>query len=306
MAVVARESFDVSAGTVSRALLIGGSGQLGTEIRRRWSGWEIVAPPHAALDVEDTQALGAAVAQTSPEVVVNCAAFHNVDRCEAEPERALAVNALAVGRAARLARDRGVRFVTISSDYVFDGRSAQPYSEDDPVHPISAYGISKLAGELLVEAAGSRALVVRTCGVYGVRPSAGKGYTFVDRVIARARAGEPLRIVSDVYASPTFAGHLAQALRFLVDSGVCGLYHAADSGPVSWYDFACEALAQAGVEYAIEPIPAGEWKMVARRPPFSALESAKLRKLGFEMPSWRQGIAAYLSHSRSGQALQKP
>jgi dTDP-4-dehydrorhamnose reductase len=291
---------------VSAALLIGGSGQLGTEIRRRWTDYDIASPPHSELDLEDTDALAAAITRAAPSVVVNCAAFHNVDRCEAEPERALAVNALAVARAARVCRDRGVEFVTISSDYVFDGASTRPYLEDDPVHPISAYGVSKLAGELLVEAVGSRALVVRTCGVYGVRPSASKGYTFVDRVIAQARADQPLRIVSDVAASPTFAGHLALALRALLDAGASGLYHAANAGPVSWYDFAGEALAQSGIDYAIEPISAREWKVAARRPAFSALDSRKLRALGFEMPSWREGIAAYLALSQSSQALQKP
>jgi dTDP-4-dehydrorhamnose reductase len=291
---------------VSRILLIGGSGQLGTEIRRRWTDRDLTAPPHTEVDLEDTEALAAAIARVEPSAVVNCAAFHNVDRCEAEPERALAVNALAVERAARACRDRDVLFVTVSSDYVFDGSSTRPYVEDDPVHPISAYGVSKLAGELLVETVGSRALVVRTCGVYGLRPSAGKGYTFVDRVIALARAKDPLRIVSDVSASPTFAGHLAEAMGALLERGATGLYHAANAGPVSWYDFACEALRQAGIDYAIEPISAREWKMAARRPAFSALDSGKLRALGFEMPSWREGIASYLRLSESSQALQKP
>ena len=174
-----------------RALLVGGSGQLGTEIRRNWSDWTLSAPSHADLDLEDTGAIAAALERHAPDAVVNCSAFHNVDQCELEPERALAVNALAVGRAARLCGGRGARFVTVSSDYVFDGRATRPYREDDPVHPISAYGVSKVAGELLVEALGSDALVVRTCGVYGVRPSASKGYTFVDRVIAQGRSARP-------------------------------------------------------------------------------------------------------------------
>src|SRR5215469_13133602 len=138
-----------------RALLVGGSGQLGTEIRRGWTGWSLFAPAHADLDLEDVGALGAALERHRPDVVVNCAAFHNVDQCEIEPERALAVNALAVARAARLCRDRGLRFATVSSDYVFDGNATRPYRESDPVHPISAYGTSKLTGELLVETLGS-------------------------------------------------------------------------------------------------------------------------------------------------------
>ncbi len=306
LAVAARTPRNGGDPAVRRALIVGGSGQLGTEIRRHWTDWSLSAPPHADLDLEDTGALAAALERYEPDAVVNCSAFHNVDQCELEPERAFAVNALAVGRAARLCGGRGVRFVTVSSDYVFDGTSARPYREDDPVHPISAYGVSKLAGELLAEALGTDALVVRTCGVYGVRPSASKGYTFVDRVIAQGRSGEPLRIVDDVFASPTFAGHLAAALRALVEAGATGLYHAANAGPVSWYDFACEALAQAGVRVSVERISADQWKMPARRPAFSALESRKLAGLGFAMPSWQEGIAAYLALSARGKAPSAP
>jgi dTDP-4-dehydrorhamnose reductase len=277
-----------------KVLLIGGSGQLGTEIRRRWDGCAIVAPAHEDLPLDDGSALAAALDAQVPDLVVNCAAFHNVDRCEREPERAFAVNALAVGAAARLCARRGIVFVTFSTDYVFPGDAARPYAEEDAPRPISAYGVSKLAGELLVDLLQSRAFVVRTCGIYGVRPSTSKGHTFVDRVIAQARAGEEVRVVSDVVASPTYAGHLAAALLRLVATREYGLYHLCNVGPVSWYDFAAKALHLAGVEHAIVPIGASEWKAAARRPAFSALESRRLGALGIAMPSWDEGIAAYL------------
>ncbi|HTA39799.1 MAG TPA: dTDP-4-dehydrorhamnose reductase, partial [Candidatus Acidoferrales bacterium] len=230
-----------------RALLLGGYGQLGTEIRRRWTDWKIVAPSHADVDIEDTSAIAAAIEANHPDLLINCAAFHNVDRCEEVPDRAFGVNAVAVDQMARLARDNRVEFLTISTDYVFDGTSKRPYEERDPAHPISAYGTSKFAGELLVERLQSNAYVVRTCGLYGERASTTKGYTFVDRVIAQARAGEPQRIVNDVVASPTFAGHLAEARLQLVQTKAFGLYHAANPGPVSWYQFAREVLRQAGI-----------------------------------------------------------
>ena len=279
---------------MSRVLLIGGSGQLGTEIRRSWTRWEIVAPAHVELDIENGDAVDAFVAREKPDAIVNCAAFHNVDRCELEPERALAVNAIAVECLARSSRDNGAAFVTISTDYVFDGTATVPYTERDCPRPLSVYAVSKLAGEQLVARLESRALIVRTCGVYGVRPSASKGHTFIDRVMAQGRAKDAIRIVNDVTASPTFAGHLATALRKLLESGATGLYHAADVGPVTWYDFAVEALHQAGIEHSVEPVPALSWKAPARRPVFSALDSGKLRDLGIEMPDWREGIAAYL------------
>ena len=282
-----------------RVLLIGGSGQLGTEIRRRWSADTISAPGHDQVDLAVPTSLDAAVGDSDAEVVINCAAFHNVDRCESEVETALRINAVAVERLAELCAQRGKRFVTFSTDYVFDGATEWPYGENDCPHPISAYGVSKYTGELLVERLRSDALVVRTCGVYGVRPSATKGYTFVDRVIAQARAGERGRVVDDVIASPTYAGHLAVALRALLETKARGVVHACNVGPVTWYDFAAEALRQAGLEPSLDAIGSGEWKAGARRPRYSALENARLRELGIAMPDWRAGIAAYLADKAS-------
>jgi dTDP-4-dehydrorhamnose reductase len=273
--------------------LIGGSGQLGTAIRRGWTDCEIIAPAHAELALEQTPQLRGAFDRIRPDVLVNAAAFHDVDRCEEEPERAFAINAFAVGAAARLARDYGVLFVTISTDYVFDGMASVPYAEDAPTHPLSLYGMSKLAGEYLVERSGARVFVVRTCGLYGVGASSSRR-PLIDRVLRRCAGAAPLRVVGDVFASPTFAGDLAVALRRLVEGQAYGLYHAVNVGPVSWYDFACAAIDLAGGKLGVEPISAAQWKTGAVRPRFSALENARLGTLGITMPSWRAGIAAYL------------
>ena len=164
-------------------------------------------------------------------MLVNAAAFHDVDRCEEETETALEVNAFAVGRAASLAAQRDVLFVTISTDYVFDGTKGSPYVESDSPNPLSFYGASKLAGEHLVEAAGGRAFVVRTCGLYGPSRSPSRRRAFVDRILAAGESGEPMRVVADVVASPTFAGDLAVALRKLIGTAAYGLYHAAARRP---------------------------------------------------------------------------
>jgi dTDP-4-dehydrorhamnose reductase len=147
----------------------------------------------------------------------------------------------------------------------------------------------------LVEAADGRAFVVRTCGVYGPSRSTSRRRTFIDRILTAGESGESVRVVADVVASPTFAGDLADALRKLIGTAAYGLYHAAAAGPVSWYEFACEAMRQARVEFAIEPIAGNQWKARAIRPRYSALESAKLNELGIAMPPWREGIAAYLT-----------
>lgn len=277
-----------------RGLVFGGAGQLGTAIQTNWHDWEIVAPARADVDIEDTQAVQRAIHDARADAVINCAAFHNVDLCEAEPERAMAVNAVAVEHMARACDAAGSAFVTISTDYVFDGKTDRPYAETDEPHPISAYGASKLEGERRVALVNTRALVVRTCGVYGTRPSSTKGYTFVDRILAQAAAGEPIRVVADVTASPTYSGDLADMLAALLQQRRTGLYHACNAGAVSWYEFACEALRQAGVQREIEPLSADAWKAVAKRPKYSALSSALVESFGIPAPSWEEGVARYL------------
>ncbi len=279
---------------MKRLLLIGGSGQLGTAIRQRWENFEIVAPSRTQLDIGQSARLRDAIERVRPDIVLNAAAFHDVDRCEDEPERAFAINAVAVGSAAAHARDCGAVFMTISTDYVFDGAATAPYAEDCAPHPLSVYGVSKLAGEYLVECLGTRAFVVRTCGLYGQTTAKRRRRPFVERVLSPNADESPMRVVDDVVASPTFSGHLADALARLIETESYGLYHAVDCGQVSWYDFACEMIRQAGVEVTIEPIAAAQWKSRAARPRFSALQNAKLGKLGIAMPSWRAGIAAYL------------
>jgi dTDP-4-dehydrorhamnose reductase len=275
---------------------LGGRGQLGTEIRRRWSGVDLVSPSHADLDITDADALARAVAECGADLVVNCAAFHNVERCEAEPHNAFAANTLAVNTMAERCAENGITFLTVSTDYVFDGTLGRAYTEEDRPNPLSAYAASKFAGELLVQRLQSKAYVVRTCGVYGTNVSTTKGYTFIDRIIANALAGEPLKIVRDQTVSPTYAGHLAEGLLKLVQADApFGLYHMVNEGPVTWYDYASEALRAAGIECEIEPVSYTDWPSRVRRPPFSALENAKLHALGITMPDWRSGIRAYIA-----------
>ncbi len=278
-----------------RVLLLGGSGQLGTEIRRLWTACEIAAPARSEVDVADRAALTPAFDRYAPQAVVNCAAFHHVERCESEPEKAFAANTLAVNALAELCAQRNAAFITISTDYVFDGMLGRPYDERARPNPINVYGASKYAGELLALRLASRCYVVRTCGVYGLRPSSSKGYTFLDRIVSQARAGEPLRVVADQTVSPTYAADLAQGLLALLDADApCGVYHMVNEGAVTWHEYASEALRIAGIERTIEPISHRDWQSSVRRPAYSALRNARLHALGMSMPGWREGLAAYL------------
>ena len=280
--------------SMGRILLFGGGGQLGTEIRNRWPA-DVVSPTHAEADITDLAAVASVIEASGAGTVVNCAAFHHVERCEAEPWNAFAANAIAVNAMAEVCAARGVRFVTFSTDYVFDGEAGRPYTERDTPNPISAYGCSKFAGELLVARLQSDALVIRTCGVYGVRASTTKGYTFIDRIIAQARAGEQIRVVDDQTVSPTYAVHLADAVGALLQRNPePGVYHAVNEGAVTWYDYAREALRVAGIDHPIEPVSHTTWQSRVRRPAFSALENGKLHAIGMTLPSWQQGVADYI------------
>jgi dTDP-4-dehydrorhamnose reductase len=248
--------------------------------------------------LEDSRAVEATLRDTRAGTIVNAAAFADVDRCEVESDRAMEINAYAVGRAAELAARNDAVLLTLSTDYVFDGSKGSPYLEGDAPRPLSAYGRSKLEGERLVAECGTHAFVVRTCGIYGTSRSARGRRAFLDRVLGDGGT-DTMQVVSDVTVSPTFAGDLAVALRGLLTSQRYGLYHAVNAGAVSWYDFAVEAARQAGSSARIEPIAASEWKAPALRPRYSALENERLREIGIALPSWHEGIASYLRSRRS-------
>ncbi len=275
-----------------KTLLIGGYGQLGTAIRRCWSDGEIIAPARSDLDIENHESIDSALRAANAELVVNCASFHDVDRCEREPERAFAANAYAVFDLARMCSRYNAAFVTFSTDYVFDGALRRPYREEDAPNPLCAYAASKLAGEALALSANARTYVVRTCGLYGRAERASKA-SFIDRILESARRGEEIVIEDGIVASPTFVGHLAAALQPLLASGQYGLYHAVNREPVSWLEFAAEAMRQSGIPAA--PRPGPPRAHIAPRPSYSALESARLSTLGVTLPEWREGIRAYLA-----------
>jgi dTDP-4-dehydrorhamnose reductase len=275
-----------------KALVLGSAGQLGRELAQRLGDELAWAGGRAELDVTDERAVAALVARVRPDVLFNATAYNRVDAAESEPEQAFAVNALAPRALALAARDAGALLVHVSTEYVFDGASPRPYLEDDPAHPLSVYGASKLAGERHVLASGAEALVVRTSGVLARRGSAQKGGSFVDRILAQARAGKPLRVVADQVFAPTSAGELAGALIALFRLGARGLYHVTNQGSCSWHELATAALAAAGLTRPVEAIAAVELGLPARRPAYSVLDTSRSRALGLPpLRSWKDALA---------------
>jgi dTDP-4-dehydrorhamnose reductase len=280
-----------------RIALVGGSGQLGTALRDVLGERDVIAPPHADVALEDTAAVARLLDGAKPDVLVNCSAFHNVDRCEREPETAFAINALAVDRAAQACAVRGVAFATVSTDYVFDGTLGRAYREDDAVRPMTAYGASKAAGEFLTRRHGARHFIVRTSGLFGTTGTSTKGYTLIEKVLRQAEAGEPTRMVEDMVFSPSYAPHVARALRDLFDAQAYGTHHVTNAGAVSWYAFVRTAFAKAGLAGApLEPVSYASLGTPTPRPMRSPLENTTFARAGIApLPPWEAALDEFLA-----------
>jgi len=284
----------------TRYVITGAGGQLGRSLV------ELLAPVggrkdrlaagygRADLDIGDSASLGR-VFETSPDVVVNAAAFTAVDRCESEPEIARRINTIAPGELAARCAKEGARFVHVSTDYVFDGESETPYREDAATGPRSAYGRTKLEGEQRVLAANPESLVVRTSWVFG------PGKNFVEAILRQAalrRSGDaagPLRVVADQSGAPTSAQDLAGGILDLVAAGVRGLVHLSNGGTTTWHGFAREILDQSGArDLEIDAITTAELDLPAPRPRFSRLDCSRARALGVVLRPWQEALAAYL------------
>ena len=288
---------------MTRFLVTGSEGQLGRSLVERIDNGAgavlLGAFSHRDLDISDAGAL-ASLFQTlpggGPDVVINAAAFTAVDRCEEQRDTAFRVNGEAPGQLAALCQEAGCKLVHVSTDYVFDGESPEPYSEDAPTAPRSVYGQSKLQGEQAVFDAGADSVVVRTSWVFG------QGHNFVGSILRQAaiRQAEqtpaPLRVVVDQRGAPTYADDLAQGLLALHQRGAKGLFHLCNSGSVSWYAFARAILDRAGHrDLEIVPISTAELDLPAPRPRFSLLDCSRAASLGVQLRSWQEALSAYLS-----------
>jgi dTDP-4-dehydrorhamnose reductase len=283
-----------------RYAVLGSAGQLGRDLVPRLEG-EVVALTRQDADLSRPDSVRAALAAARPDVVVNCAAYNFVDRAEAEPEAAFAVNAWGVRALATACRDLGCALVHFSSDYVFglDAARQTPYAEGDAPAPVSVYGLSKLAGEYLVRALCPRHFIIRTCGLYGVWGSGGKGGNFVETMLRMAGQGKPLTVVADQVCTPSYTADVAEATVALLPSGRFGLYHLTNAGCCSWYEFARAIFALAGVKADPSPITSREYGAAARRPAYSVLSAGAYQALGLPpLRLWREALAAYLAARR--------
>lgn len=277
-------------------LLIGANGQLGSELRQAFSDQNLVPLTHSDFELTDRSHVRDALHKYRPGLILNTAAYHRVDECEEFPERAFAVNAVAVRDLAIAAKAIGAVLVHFSTDYVFDGRKRIPYLEVDPPGPLSAYATSKLAGEYFIRATLRQHFVIRTCGLYGLSGSRSKMGNFVETMLRLAREGREIRVVGDQIVTPTSARELARKVRQLVETGAYGLYHITNNGECSWYQFASAIFEMAGLHPCLQETTGVAFGAPARRPAYSVLNNANLRSLGLDdLRQWRDALADYLT-----------
>jgi dTDP-4-dehydrorhamnose reductase len=281
-----------------RAVVFGASGQLGVELVRELkvrrydvTGWE-----RTQVDITDASAVERALSQSDADVVFNSAAYNQVDIAEKEPQAAFLVNGLAVRNLALACRQMDARLVHFSTDYVFDGRAHHPYTEDDPTHPLGAYAVSKLAGELYAQAYLDRATVVRTSGVFGPGGLNTARGNFVELMLRLAGGAQPIRVVEDHVASPTFAPLLAARTIDLVDRDLNGVFHIGGGTPISWFQFAHTIFQVAHLDPLLLATNEREYRTAAHRPKYSALSNAKIERLGLEpLPPLQQAVELYFA-----------
>lgn len=281
-----------------KVVVVGGGGQLGVEICREFErrGWTVRRFDRKSLDVTNSHAVESAVAQEDPQLVVNAAAYNQVDIAENEPKAAFEANALAVRNLAMACRQAGSQLVHYSTDYVFDGRKGNPYVETDSPHPLGAYAVSKLAGELYAQAYLDNPLVLRVSGVFGPGGMYTNRGNFVELMLRLAKGGSPIRVVRDHLASPTYAPAIASRTADLVDRGIGGLFHLGGGQPISWYDYAQLIFKTAGLSPDLTPTTEHEYRTAARRPKYSALSNAKIEGAGIQaMPALADALKDYFA-----------
>ncbi|HVD39468.1 MAG TPA: dTDP-4-dehydrorhamnose reductase [Solirubrobacterales bacterium] len=277
-----------------KLLVTGAAGMLGRDVMLAAgnAGHEVVGYGRAELDVTDPVQLDRRLELERPDIVINCAAWTDVDGAETAEEAAFAVNGKGAGNVAAAAAKVEARIVHVSTDYVFDGAKGAPYVESDQPAPLSAYGRTKLAGEEAIAAANKRHFIVRSAGLFGVG-----GRNFVGTMLQLSEDRSEVTVVRDQVGSPTYTWHLAYGIVRLIEGIEYGIHHMAASGQCSWYEFAREIFEQAHVECRVLSITSEEFGAAAPRPAFSALVSQ--REHAIRLPSWQDGLAGYLAQRQA-------
>lgn len=285
--------------------VLGANGQLGRDVTAAFSaqGNAVTSLTHEQVEVANLDSVRMSLEGIRPNLVVNTAAFHHVEKCEADPALAFAANGLGARNVAQATDSLGATLIHISTDYVFDGAKGKPYTEDDPPNPLNAYGNTKLSGEHFVRTTNPRHFVVRVSAIYGENPCRAKGgLNFVELMLKLSQERPELRVVDDEFVTPTPTTQIARQLVELSRSSHYGLYHATAEGSCSWYEFAAAIFEMTGTKVRLERARPGEFPAKVPRPKYSVLENAALKSRSLNVfTHWKDGLQNYLAR-REAQA----
>lgn len=281
-------------------VVLGAGGMLARDLLstlgQRLPAANLLTFPRSDLDITDRQAVHDRLRQIGPSVVINCAAYTDVDGCEANVDQAHRVNGVGPGLVGQACNAAGALLLHYSTDFVFDGSKHEPYHEYDATNPLSHYGKSKLEGEQAVAASGAPFLILRTSWLYGLH-----GRNFVEAILGRAQKGESLKVVTDQVGRPTYTVDLAEATIRLLDENAKGIVHFANNGQCSWHVFACEIVRLAGYSMPVGTLSSVELNRAAKRPAYSVMDLGRFASLSKSTPrSWNEALAAYLESRNSG------
>ncbi|MDQ0218896.1 dTDP-4-dehydrorhamnose reductase [Peribacillus cavernae] len=284
--------------SVKKILLLGANGQLGTDVQDVFSPfkqYEIINVYRNQLDVEKDNITDFLTSVGDFDILINCTSYHKTDECEDFPAKSFAINSLAVWEIAKFCNAHNKVLFHITTDYIFDGKSRQPYLEDDCPNPLNVYGTSKLSGEHFIKAYHDKYFIFRVSSLFGKAGASGKGGNFVETMINLGNQGKTIRVIDDQVMSPTHTLDIAKAIHTFIDQDVdsYGVYHCSGEGECSWHGFAEEIFTQLNMDVDLIPVPHTSYQTKANRPLFSVLDNSKLNEL-HQMPNWRDSLTAYL------------
>lgn len=290
--------------------VIGANGQLGNDVVAAFSqrGDEVYPLSHAEIELANVDSVSKCLKELQPQVIVNTAAMHHVERCEQEPDKAFAVNGLGSRNLAMVTRDLDATLIHVSTDYVFDGAKKSPYVEQDAPLPLNVYGNTKLSGEYFVRSTAPKHFVVRSSGLYGKSPCRAKGgLNFVELMLKLGKERGKVRVVDSEEVTPTSTAELAQQIVLLSRSDKFGLFHATAEGSCTWYAFAREIFSIANLQVNVEIADPQEFAAKVPRPTYSVLENAALKACGLNaFRPWQEGLRQYLGFSGTSAAQKVP
>lgn len=283
-----------------KVLLIGANGQLGSDIKKVFSAdstFNIITLSHADIDITDFVATKDVITSNKPDVVINTAAFHQVDKCEQEAEKTFAVNAAAIKNLAVICKERDIPLVHFSTDYVFgiDQERRQPYVETDRPGPVNVYGVSKIAGEYCIQYIAQKYYIIRVAGLFGVAGSSGKGGNFIETMLKIAREKGEVKVKNDEFTTPTYTVDVANNTKELIKTGKYGIYHMTSQGECSWFDFASKIFELTKTKVNCLPVSADDFPTPAKRPRYTVLENKHLKEISLDkMSPWQEALRRYL------------